>query len=436
MSKKRFKPVFLLLFGLFLSLQSAAQVTLKSTVRDQNTGAPLPFCTVAVVGKNQGCLSNEEGRFEITVATRTDSLRFQYLGYQPLTRCARDLLQAPDVRLEPAEYQLGEVEIFAGADYLYDLVGRCRKRLQAARPTPARVYFSLDTEISQRPVEMLECYYNGVVNGSQITTLDLKAGRIGLAPQAGGRIFVSLNSSEALRLVNLTTGSERLPPIPLQYRGRQLPKNFVLSRKNSRDTTLQRIDFEPVRGKNGFSGEMWIEKSSANLRRITLSIDSAAVYPFAPYRPHDSLLQVGLEITQEFAATPAGPRLQYIDFKYSIRLLNWLDSGGFDPQPRRIFTTGRMVCYDYGQPFLLPLFEPEQNRYPTSTDYGKIADRPYNPGFWAHNTSLAYTERQERILHFLQTEGKLLNFQQRLGWHDNEPFLEHNNVCWSDTQRV
>jgi hypothetical protein len=434
MCSKIFYTILLLLIQQHL----AAQTLVKGIVKDKSTGEPLAFCSIGVLGQNKGCISNEEGGFELNLNLQKDTLRFHYLGYQPLTIPASALIQSKIVKLQEATNQLEEVEIFADNDYLYDLLGKCRNQLKEAPLSVAKVYFSLDTEIAGRPVEMLESYYNGVIEGSQIRDIRLKSGRIGLAEQDNGHLFISINTSEALRMVNLIEGSDYLPDIPLEYTPNKLRKAFKLTRKNSGDSTLYRIGFEPKISKKGFEGEIWLDKDSRAIRKIQLSLDSCAVHPFETLRKTDSLLFVSLDITQTYTSTRKGSQLSYTGFGYEIHYLNRNEDGSFDLSPKVAYTTGRMYCYDYNNLFSLPIFEFNSGPFVHLGDYYKISNMPYNPSFWENNIGLLHTERQESMLLFIEKHGKLLNFNQKMKHNKPEEgfFFEYNNIFWSDTSRM
>jgi CarboxypepD_reg-like domain len=421
---------------LFLSTDIIAQIKIKGIVKDAQTLQPLAFCTVTAIGQRKNCLTNEDGRFELSLQHPNDTLRFDYLGYDlyrlPIGT-AYDMIEA---RLQHKSYELSAVDIYPDDDYLYELVGRCRQQLKATKKATSKVYFSLDTEIGQKPVEVLECYYNGTTRAGKVQDLAIKSGRIGLAEQADGHIFVSLNTSEALRLVDLTEGHKLLPASPLEYPSRRIKKLFKLARKASGDSMIIRIAFVPDNPRKNFEGELWIDRKTAQIRKISLSADQARVHPFEPIRPGDSLLQVSLEIQQGFGADN---QLQHIFFSYDIAYLRGLENNSYAPSPQKIYTTGRMYFYDYDRPFLLPLFDYVQyDAGKRASDYHSIANMPYNRDFWTQQTGLVYTERQTNMLRFLANEGKLLNFSgnQLQSAGVQQFFFEHNNVVWSDTTRV
>jgi hypothetical protein len=70
------------------SLALNAQSILTGLVADSATFEPLPFVTVSLKNKNKGTITDGEGSFKI-VADVSDTLVFQYLGYNTLEFPAR-----------------------------------------------------------------------------------------------------------------------------------------------------------------------------------------------------------------------------------------------------------------------------------------------------------------------------------------------------------
>ncbi len=108
------------LLGLALALfAGAAQAqTLRGTVTDAVSGAPLPGATVTVAGLDRGAATGADGRFELAgLPARALEITVTFVGFAPATRAA-DLSRgdaALDVALVPAEQNLDEVRVEADA---------------------------------------------------------------------------------------------------------------------------------------------------------------------------------------------------------------------------------------------------------------------------------------------------------------------------------
>ncbi|MCX6249459.1 MAG: hypothetical protein NTX61_01785 [Bacteroidetes bacterium] len=131
--------------------------------------------------------------------------------------------------MERTQVQLKEVVVHAKEDFIYDLIYSCRKKLfQYNTRRVAKVYYGIETQTRDQPVELLECYYNGIIDGSCLTELKFRNGRIGLA-SLDNRYFLTRNTSKAMIMISLTGEGEHSPLIPLQLSKRLMKKKFTVS---------------------------------------------------------------------------------------------------------------------------------------------------------------------------------------------------------------
>lgn len=86
----------LVLFFL-LPITFLGQNVISGTILENNTKNPIPYTSIGIVGKSQGTLSNEGGKFEFLILPENakDSIRFWAIGFKPLTFLAKDLLEKP-----------------------------------------------------------------------------------------------------------------------------------------------------------------------------------------------------------------------------------------------------------------------------------------------------------------------------------------------------
>jgi hypothetical protein len=105
------------------------QFTVTGLVTDAKTGEPVPFASVALVGRRVGTLSDENGRFALTTKSLTDSLAVSSLGYATLRRYIdkERTSQAIDFKLEPAGNALQEVVVRAGENPAFRVLRQVRK---------------------------------------------------------------------------------------------------------------------------------------------------------------------------------------------------------------------------------------------------------------------------------------------------------------------
>jgi hypothetical protein len=92
-----------------------AYLTLRGTVLDWETGAPLPYAAVSLRGKAIGTVTNPAGEFTFHVPDRhaADTLLVSFLGYEPYRQTVAAMAAQPGgtVRLAPAPVRLAEVVV-------------------------------------------------------------------------------------------------------------------------------------------------------------------------------------------------------------------------------------------------------------------------------------------------------------------------------------
>ena len=436
------KPVLPIIL-LFISISSYSQTTVKATVKDSQSKEPLGFCNVAVQGTKKGTITNADGIFIITVNDPNDVLLFSYVGYEVLSEKASDLIQKPEVFLVKKDLALEEVTIRAGNDYLYDIMENCRKKLLKNKDAVvSKVYYALETqsktisvefpmkggitqmknnEISlqnSKPVELLECFYNATMKGIQVEDLGFKNGRTALA--ANDNYFLSLNSSKALAKMDLISKDDEFPSNPLQYGKAGMKKKFIVE-KEFFDGSVYELKFHPRNDKDeGFSGEVWIEKSTNNLLKINLKSQQTKQHPFVPMFQYDSIYNVFFDITNTYKKEGEQILPDHIYFNYGFTYRSHRDSLvlTWKNMTREITSNGILYFYDYDQSFILPYFDYMDDL----NDYYKMSFIPYNAEFWNDKNILLQTEKQKEDFDVLSKKGQLINYRE--GNYGND-FLIH-----------
>ncbi len=87
---------------------------LKGVVRDIRTQKGLPYTNIYVLHKNIGAISNEKGYFSINISQleKTDTLRFQYIGYATKKITIAELDSTGVIYLKEEIFNLSETIIF------------------------------------------------------------------------------------------------------------------------------------------------------------------------------------------------------------------------------------------------------------------------------------------------------------------------------------
>jgi len=432
--------VFLLCIGF-----SFSQTLITGVVRDSQTGEPLPYSSIAVKSSPQGTIANAEGVFSLPANLSRDTLVFSYLGFEAMTIPAKKLIGIKEVLLKRKNILLQEIVVHSNDDYLYEIVNQCRKNLLKNRDeNVSKVYYGIETQTKDRPVELLECYYNGYLNGISVNGLSLKNGRIGVA-EMDQRYFLTLNSSKGISQMSLISQSDDYPSLPLQMSKREAKKLFRLSLGTGDNETVH-IIFSPKKNKRTqFSGDIWIDKKSSTLLKTDLRVVNTEKHPFLPMFPSDSICSLDLNISHTFEKDDLSSRLDHINFSYRSTYKSVRDTPTVAIRSvikRDIMTKGIMYFYDYGNPFILPYFDYDKD----FDDYRKLAVIPYNEYFWDNNNTLVLTKTQKENLGFLANQGCLINFrEENYGKdfmqirHSDTTFTslyESNYYFWSPGKRI
>ncbi len=402
----------ILLFILLSAGRSAfAQKDITGTVKDSKTKEPLAFCSIGISGTRYGGLCNVEGEFRITVTRESDTLVFSYLGYQTVKMTASQLALHKVIYLERKEILLKEFVVHADNDFLWDILSKCRKYLRRNHvPQVCKLYYGLESQSGNEPVEMLECYYNACLNGTTIDSLLLKNGRVALAQQEQ-HYFLSLNTSKAVTALNIAEGNDQWPALPTNLSSRQGKRDFRLWLAYS-DDAMYKINFESIDSiQTQSSGTLWIDSQTFAPLKTKISLHHVRSHPFMPMFPFDSIKNLDLEVNQTYQSVGGYSVPEHLEFSYKFTYKSNRDTlrlGQPAHLEREVTTHGILYFYDYDQPFLLPYF----TYAPDFDDYRKISLIPYNADFWKNNNALLLTNRQKEELGFLMQKGQLVNYTE------------------------
>jgi hypothetical protein len=438
------KALLITITFMLLSDNLLAQVHIQAVVKDAKTNQVVPFCGIGIKNTTNGTIANGEGIFTLVADTLKDIFVITSLGYETQEISAHNTFTKGIIYLEKSNISLNEVTIHATNDYLYEIMDKCRKNIAEYEPkSTTKAYLGIETQAKEKPIELLEIYYNGYLNGINIDELLIKNGRVAW-DTVNGHYFSSLSTSEMLRKVQLTRANGSFAAIPLQFKLKNMRKLFDLQLIGANKDYFH-IGFTPFRDSSlYFSGEAWIDKSY-NLLKIMLEGKNIRLYPLMAIFPGDSLYQFNIQITETFKQIENIFLLDYIDFRYDFIY----EAIGNDPfiaernqNPIQYKTKGILYFYDYGNPFILPHFEYD----PTYNDYKIMSQIPYNNIFWNNNNKVPLTEGQKHDLNDLIENGISQNYNKAYAiggensyWDTINPALNYHqyyNIFWSKNHRL
>jgi hypothetical protein len=330
---------------------------------------------------------------------------------------------------EHAEY-LDEISVVASrsSDW-YDLLNACRKN-QTQTAASAKAYYELKSRINQQQIELVEGFYNARISGYDLKKLDLKAGRLAVQPYEE-RLFVSLESSRAITMLQLFEPNPLFPKGPLELSRKQLKKDYsiALSKKykNENLDSVYVLEYTPTDASGHFfRGEIWINYSKKRLLKITQECAAAARHPFKPLFPSDTIRSMDLAITKTFREEGAKVFFNHIDFIYSV---DYKDRNGHNYS---VFTHAVLYAYELNETFSQPVFEFSSD---SIGDYRKINAFPYNAFFWNHHDEPKVSDQQDKNYLFFNDPKSITNealFTADTLLENGARFLQHPYVVWSD----
>jgi hypothetical protein len=116
--------VFIIVINTFSQSTPEPGKMLNGLVRDQETNAPLPYSTIAVLNSHISAISNENGFFSLDISGLgiKDTVCIQYIGYKTLKIPVNESDTSTHFYLEPKIYDLGATLIFGNAPDAKDIV--------------------------------------------------------------------------------------------------------------------------------------------------------------------------------------------------------------------------------------------------------------------------------------------------------------------------
>lgn len=105
--------VFVCLLSLIAVFSTSAQKTsVSGTVRDAETGEPLPFVNVVFKGTKSGTMTNLDGLYSIETYYASDSLQVSSIGYETMVKkVKRDVQQVVDFDIKQSSIALEEAVV-------------------------------------------------------------------------------------------------------------------------------------------------------------------------------------------------------------------------------------------------------------------------------------------------------------------------------------
>jgi hypothetical protein len=308
----------LLIIGIIKFTLAYAQITnITGIIRDKNNQEPLPFVQIIGVGTNCGCISNIEGKFNLTCNKPFSEIKITCVGYESAIISVNNN-NSLKVNLIPLDKMLEEVTVLPGinpADVIMKNVYENRNKHNPEKAVSFRymnynkLYFTaqLDSSIANNPEKFAK-----LDTGSQKAARFLDKQYIFLTESITERKYL-LNAKKnketvlasrvsgfknpifsllATQLQSFTFYNDFISLGSVEYHG-IISKNatekylFLIQDtlvKANNDTTI-RITFRPFKNKafKGMQGSVWINKTDYAIEQVIAE-------------PYDDMSKSGLHI--------------------------------------------------------------------------------------------------------------------------------------------
>ncbi|WP_306643654.1 carboxypeptidase-like regulatory domain-containing protein [Sanyastnella coralliicola] len=381
------KRTLLFLTVFVLSLISAqGQSPLEGKIIDASSKQAISYATVYNEAMRLGTITNDNGFFRLQTESEQDSITISFIGYQRFRASVKELRTKKVVELKQDVTLLSVAFVEGDNSYLYTILSKCRKKRDHSLQE-ARTYFELENFINDEQIELVEGYYNGEFRSGDVSQIELKNGRCGLR-KFGDTFYLSTSTSRAFQMQTIYDRASYFPRTPLEYSSRKLKKRYELSlisrTLDDEGRTIYTIAFTPFEKSDWFfEGTAVIDSTSNRLLRIDLSIEDAAIHPFLPILPEDTILNVDMRISRTFELDDQHSRFHHMDFDYSI------EYKGINRDPYTTSTSAVLFAYSNGDLFELPQLEADLTG---ASDYRMMNAYARNPFFWENCAELRMSD--------------------------------------------
>ncbi len=396
------KKYFALLFPILLASQLLSQSYHPIQVVDAHTNDPLAYARIYNMKTGRGLITNEDGVFRYAFKdsiTRKPFIRVSYVGYQTAYFTPVAMSSMTEIRLKTNTYSLAEVVVRPKSwaiDFMHQVVENHVS--QPEKFHNYKTYLIANSTIDDKPVELIQAYYNGMFNPFTVDNLRFKSGRIAHAPY-NNTYFLNLNPGDLFSKFH-----------PFNNHNSSFPSSFTA---NIKIKNLLYYDVELV--KEVCSGHdtllyfscsskvEWLMDCAAVVRKSdkmfqSLTYQTQIIPPgiFQPINEDDEILSGSLAITVDFH--PERNTIHSMDLQYDI---DYLFGNG---QKSRIKYDSKLLAME-GAFTQVPNIRSE---YKLNT-YDLTFALNYCESLWENN-GVILSNRQKQSLAYFRTHGHSINY--------------------------
>lgn len=166
-------------FLLLATISIGQTKTISGVIKDKETKLPVEGVTISVENSNVGTISNEEGKFRITISNSNSRVFLTHIFYNPVALNPTDDNQEMELFLEPQTYELQEVLVnkVPAKTMLTEAVKMSKSKLQKSLllNTYYREFVSVDNKFTSFSDGLVDYY---VKRKSGASDLQVKQSRV------------------------------------------------------------------------------------------------------------------------------------------------------------------------------------------------------------------------------------------------------------------
>jgi hypothetical protein len=166
-------------FLLLATISIGQTKTISGVIKDKETKLPVEGVTISVENSNVGTISNEEGKFRITISNSNSRVFLTHIFYNPVALNPTDDNQEMELFLEPQTYELQEVLVnkVPAKTMLTEAVKMSKSKLQKSLllNTYYREFVSVDNKFTTFSDGLVDYY---VKRKSGASDLQVKQSRV------------------------------------------------------------------------------------------------------------------------------------------------------------------------------------------------------------------------------------------------------------------
>ncbi|GGG45068.1 carboxypeptidase-like regulatory domain-containing protein [Hymenobacter glacieicola] len=379
--------------GLLILLgPSAVAQQLAGRVVDTETGKPVPYASVSVLGTAQGTTSNAEGEFELAVAKLPGRLVASELSHRTDTLTVTGA-QPVLVRLQPSAVALPEVQL---GSYTAELIKKAYRQLQRAhdQKTYGQAFYRQITQLDGEATEVQEMVWQTKTDNAGLNGMALAQARYAKKKALisftdfskftkNFSIFSPADSATSRRLLSPHVAQNfTLTLVGVTQNGPQQLIEIGFASKSESNATQEK-------------GSITIDEATHQVLRLhleTSGIGSRSNHPLFSFKEPRMVFDCVFQPTLHGSTD-----VQYIKTSYQVAL----------NRPLKPDVRVQVLSFTsfYGGQRTAPSGIAYTRAVAGQSDLATIKQTTYNPAFWQNNSAVKRTPLEEEIIKSFEQKG-------------------------------